>query len=171
MQFLTPPKMEKFMKNLFVGIFAACLSIYALTTQAQQKPKSDTKSGINTQQKTPTKIIEYIPGIWVIDHVYRGKEDVTNSDTLASMKKLEFNREGRYSSYSGTEKIDSGAYRINEEHAILYLASGNNGKPSEWNVRFDKSGNMTLSAKNTNKKEMAISYFYKKDSEASTSVR
>jgi outer membrane protein assembly factor BamE (lipoprotein component of BamABCDE complex) len=141
-------------------------------TNNKTKGKGKDEKSVPAARSTPVKIIEYIPGTWVIEHVYRGKEDVTSTDTLASTETFEFNREGRYTSFSGTEKIDSGAYRINEEHAVLYLASeGDNEKPQEWNVWFDKDGTMTLKMLNSPNKGQDFSYVYRRNSTETTSNR
>lgn len=134
------------------------------------KPKNTDKR-VNTDRKTPVKIIEYIPGTWAIEQVKRGKEDVTSTDTLAQNQTLEFNREGRYLSYSGQEKIDSGAYRLNEQQAILYLESETNDKPSEWNVWFDPSGTMTLRMRDGSKHGESFTYIYRRQGTATTSNR
>jgi hypothetical protein len=138
--------------------------------RSQGEPKQD--KNVNTAQQTPTKIIEYIPGTWVIEQVYKGKEDVTATDTLAKNESIEFNREGRYMSFLSSEKIDSGAYRINEDHAVLYLASeGDNEKPTAWSVWFDKDGKMTMRMKNDGNKEEPMSYVYRRSATETSSNR
>jgi hypothetical protein len=139
-------------------------------TNNRTKGKGKKESQVNTKQKTPVKIIQYIPGTWEVEQVLRGQKDVSETDTLAKNQRLEFNREGRYMSYSGTEMIDSGAYRLNEDHAILYLQSDVEEKTSEWNVWFDKSGNMTLIPKDPLKGE-TLSYTYRRTANATSSNR
>ncbi|MBT1705905.1 hypothetical protein [Chryseosolibacter indicus] len=134
------------------------------------KPKN-TDNRVNTDKKTPVKIIEYIPGTWTIEQVLRGKEDVTATDTLAQNQRLEFNREGRYLSYSGQEKIDSGSYRLNEQQAVLYLESEANDRPSEWNVWFDPAGTMTLKMRSGSVHGESFKYIYRRDGTTTTSNR
>jgi hypothetical protein len=137
--------------------------------KSQGKPQAE--KNVNTTKETPVKIIEYIPGTWVIDHVYKGK-DVAQNDTLAKNQKIEFNREGRYVSFSDNEKIDSGAYRINEEHAILYLASaGDNEKPVEWDVWFDRDGTMTMKLRRTENAGTDLGYVYRREASTTSSNR
>jgi hypothetical protein len=141
-------------------------------TNNRTKGKPNPESNVNTAKQTPVKIIEYIPGTWVINQVLKGKEDVTDTDTLAPNEMIEFNREGRYTSFSGKEKIDSGAYRINEDHAVLYLASeGDNEKPTEWNVWFGKDGTMTMRPKDTSNKEESFTYVYRRNDTETSSNR
>jgi hypothetical protein len=156
-------------RNIITVLVAGALSLVAADVLSQE---DKTNSEVNTQQETPVKIIEYIPGTWVIQSVYRGKENVTATDTLAAIETIEFNREGRYMSYSGTEKLDSGAYRLNEQHGILYMASENNDdKPVEWKVSFAKDGTMTISMQNGSKQLENINYVYRRSGPETSSNR
>jgi hypothetical protein len=158
------------MKN-FLNIFAiACFCCFSLNAIAQNQAANNDKA-INTSQKTPVKIIEYIPGKWTVQHVMKGKRDMAGRDTLGQNETLEFTRDGKYTRYNNTEKIDSGAYRINEEHSALYLSSGSNDTPSEFNIEFDKNGGMTLTKKTGDKMQQAISFVYKREPVETTSNR
>jgi hypothetical protein len=124
------------------------------------KRKRDREDAINTRKKTPVKIIEYIVGKWEVDRVYNGDRDVTAANEAQAGKSIEFNSEGRYSSYSDRQKIDSGAYRLNEAHGILYLES-ETGKPiSQWNISFTKSGVMTLQPRESTPNAESFKYVY-----------
>jgi|GEM_PF-3334063 len=116
-------------------------------TNNRKKGKSAKDANVNTEQSTPEKIIHFIPGTWEVEAVFRGKEDITDSDTLAKNQTLEFTREGRYMINSGKERIDSGAFRVNEQDKILYLASDFNETTTEWKISFDKTAAMTLQLK------------------------
>jgi hypothetical protein len=111
-----------------------------------QNDKDQKDKGINTKQATPVKIIESLPGVWKTNKIYQGSKDVTQTDTLELNKVIEFGREARYVIRMGNEKIDSGAYRVNEDHGTLYLESVSTKKAIEWNVQF-KNGTMTLQNK------------------------
>lgn len=157
-------------KHILSLIFSGTLCCLAFNGWAQATDNKN--SSANTAQKTPVKIIEFIPGNWVIEHVYKGKKDVISTDTLAANQILEFNREGRYTSFSGTERVDSGAYRLNEDHGILYMASNTNDTPVEWNIWFDKqSGNMTLKKKVADKHTENLTYVYRRSGTATSSNR
>jgi hypothetical protein len=156
-------------RNMITVLLVGVLTIIGINAFAQDVK---TKPDVNTKEETPVKIIEYLPGTWVIQSVYRGKENVTTTDTLAAIETIEFNREGRYMSYSGTEKLDSGAYRLNEQHGILYMASENNDdKPVEWAVSFTKDGTMTISMKNGSKQLENINYVYRRSGPETSSNR
>ena len=122
---------------------------------------------VNTDKQTPVKIIEYIPGTWKFEAVYKGKKDITATDTLAQIQSLEFDREGRFVSYSTNEKIDSGAYRINEQHAVLYLTNEDDKRTDEWYVRFGKDNTMTLTMKDVH--GGLFKYVYRRDGTTTTS--
>jgi hypothetical protein len=141
------------------------------TDYTNNRTKGQPKKGNQVNRKSLVKIIEYIPGSWKIEHVYKGKEDVMETDTLAQSQTIEFNREGRYVSHTGAEKIDSGAYRINEDHAILYLASETNEKPVEWYVSFNDEGQMTLQMKDTDKHSESFRYVYRRNGLPTSSNR
>jgi len=163
------------MKTKMWSLAVACLC-FGITCDvvAQQKKDPNTKqrTNINTRQKTPVKVIEYIPGKWVLQSVYRGNKNVSATDTLAGAETIEFNREGRYISYAGNEKIDSGAYRINEEHSYLYMASeDDNERSTNWHVSFDDNGNMIMKIRDTGTNAPNLSYVYRKEETATTSNR
>lgn len=159
------------MKPILIFFIIAGISSTVALNLSAQGAKSKNEKKINTQQETPVKIIKYIPGTWMIDQVLKGKEDITETDTLAKNQTYEFNSEGRYVSYTGSEKIDSGAYRVNEDHGRLYLASAIGGTPTEWNVWFDQSGMMTLQEKNGNTNSDIFRYIYRRTSTTTTSNR
>jgi hypothetical protein len=129
-------------------------SLHLSAQQEKQKPE------VNTKQKTPVKIIEMIVGTWKVNEIYRGNKEATGNDTTELNQVMEFNREGRYVTHNGTVKIDSGAYRLSEQHGILYLESEWQGKsPSEWNVSF-KQNTMTLQQRGEEPQARRLRYIY-----------
>lgn len=122
---------------------------------------------VNTKQSTPVKIIEFLPGTWTIEQVFRGKNELTENDTTSQDQMLVFNSEGRYMSYSGSERIDSGAYRVNEDHAILYLSSETDDKTHEWNVAFSEDGTMTMDIRDGVTHGERYRYVYRRSGSAS----
>lgn len=154
---------------LTAGILSALALDIAAQNKVQDQPRKKTQ--VNTEQKTPVKIIQFIPGTWTIEQVFRGKEEITETDTIAKNQALEFNREGRYMSYSGTEMIDSGAYRLNEDHAILYMASAVDDRTTEWNVWFSADGMMTLQLKDGVKHGETFRYVYRRTGNTTSSTR
>ena len=158
------------MKTNILSLITAACFVCTATLCAAQDDKDRGSTDYNRQKentekperKIMTKIIEYIPGKWAIESVLRGNEDVTDTDTLAETQRIEFNREGRYVRYTGTEKIDSGAYRINEEHGLLYLASETDDKPTEWKVSFNKQGEMILRMNDVGAHGESFRYIYRR---------
>jgi hypothetical protein len=164
-------------KCIAAWCLAAIGSLLFVDTMAQEKRTDYTdkkrkdqatskEQQFNTEQKTPVKIIQFIPGSWTLDQVIRGGKDISEHDTVAQYQTLEFNREGRYVSYAGNEKIDSGAYRLNEDHAILYMASETDDKAHEWYVWFSEDGTMTLKHHDGVAHGEKFLYVYKRTSNA-----
>lgn len=110
-------------------------------------------------------MIEYLVGDWKIDKILSGKKDVTETEG-GDDQTLTFTSEARYIMRSGNEKIDSGAYRMNEQMGSLYLESGSDEKLREWKVDF-KSGGMILSLKQGTPHGENLRYFYRRTNPAS----
>jgi hypothetical protein len=106
-------------------------------------------SSFQTYSQSPAKESKKkfsdIVGAWQIREVTNaeGKDISANSSHI---KWIEFTREGRYRSQMGSA-MDSGSYRVNENHALLYLQSDTNkNKTAQWKMTFGESM-MTLTAK------------------------
>jgi hypothetical protein len=143
--------------------FLALFSFSALHLAAQEERKNRDKNAINTRKKTPEKIIEHIVGTWEVEGIYKGNKDISNTDTVGVNSTIIFDREAKYISYSGNEQIDSGRYRLNENHSILYLESAAGQEPSEWKVSFNNNG-MTLQPKETYPHAESFRYLYTRKS-------
>lgn len=165
--------MKKYIMSLAALIFCCSATLTAqdkrgdtdYTNNRKPAEKKQDQPQVNTKQETPVKIIQFIPGTWTMEQVLRGNEDISATDTVAQSQMLVFNREGRYMSYSGSEKIDSGAYRINEDHAILYMSSELSQNTSEWNVWFG-DGTMTLKLRDGVRHGEKFSYTYRRTDNA-----
>jgi hypothetical protein len=157
-------------------LFFSLIAFYSITSvqvfaqddndysENRGRKNKELNKAINSDKKTPVKIIEYIVGTWQVENVYKGNKDVSNTDTLANdQRTMEFNREGKYFLFSGTEKIDSGLYRLNEQQSKLYLESQGNGNPIEWNVTF-RTNEMTLQNEQKSAKAEKIKYIYSRKS-------
>jgi hypothetical protein len=151
------------MKNkFFMSVATVILCFSALTVSAQQQRddrKKENADAINTKKKTPVKYIENIVGTWKTGRVLKNDKDISNTDTVGTDQVIEFNREGRYVSHSGNEKIDSGAYRLNEDHGILYLESETGEPIAQWNIQFDND-RMILQPRETNAHAESFKYIY-----------
>lgn len=86
----------------------------------------------NAEPQKPVKMIDYLVGEWKIDSVRGAKEPAGAGDQDQT---LTLTNEARYIVRSGTKKIDSGAYRMNEQLKNLYFESEANQKPREYEVQ------------------------------------
>ncbi|HEY9007436.1 hypothetical protein [Ohtaekwangia sp.] len=106
-------------------ILGLCFVLLAGSTFAQQASQSG------------QKVIDLVVGTWQISQVFDGKKQIqSTSDTL--IHTIEFTREAKYITRNNSQKLDSGLFRINENHKILYLESKNNANgdahPVEWGL-------------------------------------
>jgi hypothetical protein len=120
---------------------------------------------INTKEETPTKMIEYLVGEWQVERIMDGEKNVTDAQG-GSGQRIIFTNEARYIKRSGNQKIDSGAFRMNEQLENLYLESETNAQPQEYEVTL-KSGTMTLTAKEKQNGKSNLKYFYRKSQSTS----
>ena len=126
-------------------------------------------------KQVPDKIIDKIVGVWKIQKITSGKEEVAKNPTSGQW--IEFRSDGTYLNQSTA--IDSGSYRINENSSIVYLESLVNNDTSknttkmvtEWTVAFANEG-MILQRRSTGKREHVdkMKYFYSKVGEAEKTV-
>jgi hypothetical protein len=134
--------MKKLMLKLAViGLMMGFLNVGFGQTTSQTSKTARTK-----------KFIEMIAGTWklksIVDAESKGEKTDKNTEskngTLATenppsqannaMEMLEFDPDARYTMNTSTTSVDSGSYRINEQHGILYLESDATGSPSEWKI-------------------------------------
>ena len=76
----------------------------------------------------PDKTIKNILGKWQLQKVYAGSREITTNPNSESPSSIEFNEDGTYVQQS--ETTDRGSFRLNENHSILYLESGERTEPS-----------------------------------------
>ena len=122
--------------------------------------ESGDETQINTEEETPTKMIEYLVGEWQVERIMDGEKNVTDAQG-GSGQRIIFTNEARYIKRSGNQKVDSGAYRMNEQLENLYLESETNAQPQEYEVTL-KSGMMTLTPKQKQNGKSNLKYFYRK---------
>jgi hypothetical protein len=115
---------------------------------------------INTKENTPTKMIEYLVGDWAVERILDGEKDVTDAQG-GSGQRITFTQEARYIRHSGNQKIDSGAFRMNEQLENLYLESEADNQPQEYEVTL-KSGMMTLTPRKNQNEKSNMKYVYRK---------
>ncbi|HYF68328.1 MAG TPA: hypothetical protein VD884_09330 [Ohtaekwangia sp.] len=97
------------------------------------------------------KFIEMIVGNWKlksIEDAAQKKGDKSGAKKTRenqpdqgnnAMQMIEFQPNGRYKMNSSTNAIDSGSYRLSEQHGILYLESDAAETPSEWTIAIKRN--------------------------------
>jgi hypothetical protein len=136
-------------KKLHIVLFGVALSVFSLHATAQENQKENKrytnkdKTDIPVNNETPTKNIEKVVGVWEVSGIFKGTKDITNTDTVGLNRSFEFTRENKYISYSDSEQIDSGAFKLNEVQNTIYLESAGGNEVAEYKIRFDNN-TMTL---------------------------
>lgn len=95
------------------------------------------------------KVIDLMVGTWQISKVYDGKKEL-KSDADSTIQTLEFTREAKYIARTNQQKVDSGLFRVNENHKLLYLesAGNDNAPPVEWAISI-KDNILTMAGRGT----------------------
>ena len=97
--------------------------------------------------KTAQKLFDMVVGTWKLDTAYNygGKKMDRNASSPGDMKSIEFTREAKYIVRNQSmQASDSGFYRANEDHKLIYLQSSiRQGQPSEWHASL-KNATLTL---------------------------
>lgn len=106
------------------------VALLTLNCQTDNRRESGNDSQVPTEQETPRKLIDYLVGEWAIDSAAASDQQQTN-------QRIVFTHEARYIIYSGEQKIDSGAYRMNEQLSNLYLESEVNEQPREYELSIN----------------------------------
>lgn len=111
--------------SLFFAV-SFLLIVYGCTSDRSHDGQNDTQQ-TNTEQESPVKLIEILVGEW---------ESQGGGDGQAG-DRIRFTEEARYIAYSGNQKVDSGAYRMNEQLKNLYLESESNERPREFEINVE----------------------------------
>jgi hypothetical protein len=121
-----------------------------------------------TNEATTNKLIDHIIGKWQIKTV-NGKQTANAKDKAKANQanvaqgpptEISFKRDMRYTSNSNNNaEIDSGSFRLNENHKRLYLQSDNSSRqPTEWDVVI-QNNELTMQADSLkNKNHFKYSY-------------
>lgn len=122
-------------------------------------------SAFAQEKGEPDKKIETILGTWKVQKILSGKTEVAKNPTSGQW--IEFRADGTY--VNNATSIDSGSYRLNENHSMLYLESqvqsdaSKEAKIKEWTISLsDNSLTMQQKANESNKKSHAdkMKYVY-----------
>ncbi len=110
-------------------------------------------AAVAQEKGMPDKNIETILGTWKVQKIMSGNTEVAKNPTSGHW--IEFRNDGKYVHQSTS--LDSGSFRMNENHSVLYLESqahaGEAGKSNivEWNISL-KDDALTMQQKTNEKK-------------------
>ena len=130
--------------HLLLSPLFALLTLQACQPDSRRNSENDTAK-VNTEKETPPKLIDVLVGEWRRDTSAPSQRNGQENE----VERMVFTQEARYIQYSGDQKIDSGAYRMNEQLRNLYLESEANGQPREFEVELQQN-RMTLKPKSDN---------------------
>lgn len=147
---------------MFLILSAILLTLHSCQTDTREGSEPDNRD-VNTQQDTPVKLIEYLIGDWEMASTAGGQEN--GNQQGAPGERLTFTSEARYIAYDGNQKVDSGAYRMNEQLNNLYLESEANETPREFELDLE-SRELTLKPRDA-QENGARAYVYRRVGEAS----
>jgi hypothetical protein len=146
------------MKTILFFSFFGIMTV--LTLQSCQSDNRDREENdrqeANTRKETPAKLIELLVGEW---EIARGA--AASGNQAKDGQRLTFTEEARYIMHSGSEKIDSGAYRMNEQLHNLYLESETNEKAMEYEVEI-KTDTLILSLKEDARQSATTKQIYRR---------
>jgi hypothetical protein len=143
-------------RNIYTLLLLVIFGLLPPALQAQNE-KDLERNKNRTNVRVKKDLTETIVGTWQVDEIFKGKKDISNTDTIYN-ETLIFDNEGKYVTH-GSEKIDSGLYRLNENHSILYLESETEKNTTEWDISFSKGG-MTLKPRVAHAKAPGFKYTY-----------
>ncbi|MEX2232007.1 MAG: hypothetical protein WD824_07605 [Cyclobacteriaceae bacterium] len=131
------------MKTILFLSFFGTMTVQTLQScQSNNRDREENdQQEVNTKKETPVKLIELLVGEWEMASGAGAAGNQANNG-----QRLTFTEDARYIMHSGSEKIDSGAYRMNEQLRNLYLESETNEKAVEYEVEI-KTDTLILSLK------------------------
>ncbi|MDQ2658102.1 MAG: hypothetical protein M3Y60_11840 [Bacteroidota bacterium] len=122
-----------------IKVFLFCLCALLASSCQQEKREASTDvrdtAEVNTRKESPEKMIEILVGEWELDEGAAGNADQQDG----AMQRIRFTEEARYIGYSDDEKVDSGAYRMNEQLRNLYLESEADEEPREYEIDLQEN--------------------------------
>ena len=138
-------------KHIVLSIVLAGSVLFAATAQVQeQQPNQDP---VPTKNPAAHKIMERLYGVWRTTDAQSAQSANTQGP-----QSIEFNPEAKYVMKRGDQVTETGSYRVNEQHSVLYLEGSNSKRPMEWKMEFE-GNNLILSARGANEgKQQRIVY-------------
>jgi hypothetical protein len=154
------------MKTIFFSLATvALLTLQSCQSDQRQGDKStedqtedEGNAEVNTEKESPTKMIELLVGEW--ERAGGGQAQNNNQQDIG-MQRIRFTQEARYISYDGNQKVDSGAYRMNEQLRNLYLESVIDKEPKEYEVELSDN-QLTMKRKQAGAQSGETQYVYRR---------
>lgn len=148
--------------NFFLSGVLVLLTLYSCQSDNRENTEKNDNEEVNTKQETPVKMIELLVGEW--------QREGSGVQQDNAGERITFTEEARYVRRAGNQKLDSGAFRMNEQLRNLYLESEANGQPSEFEITLEGDV-LTLKPKKANEGELGdtAGYTYRRIGEGSIS--
>lgn len=123
-----------------IKLFLCCMCLLLAALSCQQDKREASADGrdtteVNTRKESPAKLIEILVGEWELQDAAASNADRQEG----TMERIRFTEEARYIGYAGDEKVDSGAYRMNEQLRNLYLESEADNVPREYEMDLQQN--------------------------------
>jgi|SRR5688500_16829645 len=148
---------------LFMAVVCA-LTLGACQSDTKKTTEGDDNEQVNTEQETPVKMIEQLVGEWQLE----ASQDQSAGQEAGAGQRLTFTEEARYIAESADQKVDSGAFRMNEQLQNLYLESETNEQPREYEMDLQQDI-LTLKPKGNQGGQANASYTYRRATPGSIS--
>lgn len=124
---------------LCLCLAAMLLTLPSCQQDTRESAQKETQPDPPVKQETPEKMIEELVGEWE-------RAGARNNQQDGARQTLTFTQEARYIMRQGSQKTDSGAYRMNEQLRNLYLESDETKSAREYEIRLTRD-TLILSAK------------------------
>ncbi len=124
----------------------------------------------SSQINPAKKLIDMLVGKWQITKINDGNKNTQVSSHPQAMQNIEFTREAKFIVRTNAITVDSGLFRTNEDHKLIYLESINHREtPAEWKVDLKK--NMLILSQKEMPKSNIQRYFYVRQSSLDNMVK
>lgn len=130
--------MKTTIRLLFFGLVFTLVSVDMLAQQDREREERERQREKNIPAKHDPveKYIEIIVGTWEPTNGDGGQSQSTGGD-LVENNTLVFNRENQYVIMNAEQQqLDSGSWRMNEAHSVIYMESADGSAPRPYNVNI-----------------------------------